>query len=355
MRAKGPGRRILLLQDGAIQSMRVPPHFRQLGARLVATWCALALCSAGCGHRRPPTIAVIPQTEGTMMWEGVHVGAESAAAETGSSIYWIAPTREDDIEAQIRLVNRITNGHYDGLVLAPDQALSLISPVRRALSRGIPTVIIGSPLPIPAAGNLSYILNDDEAGGRYAAKRVGKLLGGHGSVAILGLNPDVSSTMTRARAIEETLARDYPGIDIATERMGTFNAPHEQQVAEDALRAHPGLAAIVTLMSASLDGTLSALGSTPRGHNVHVIAFDGSGVPAFGNNPNLDCVIQENTRAMGRKAVELIHDRMLERQVPAVIRLEPTVITAENLNSAPVRYLLSQDWTLGRWRWSPTQ
>lgn len=335
--------------------MRAPPHFRQLGARLVATSCALALCAAGCGHRRPPTIAVIPQTEGTMMWEAVHVGAETAAAETGSSIYWIAPTREDDIEAQIRLVSRITNGHYNGLVLAPDQALSLISPIRRVLARGIPTVIIGSPLPIPAGGNLSYILNDDEAGGRLAAQRVGKLLNGHGSVAILGLNPDVSSTVIRARAIEESLAHDYPGIHIAAERMGTFNAPHEQQVAEDALRANPDLAAIVTLMSTTLDGTLSALSAEPGRRRLHVIGFDSAGFPAFQNNPDLDCVIQENTRAMGRKAVEFIHDRWLGRPVPAVLHLEPTVITSENLNSAAVRYMLSQDWTLGRWRWSPTQ
>jgi ribose transport system substrate-binding protein len=290
-----------------------------------------------------------------MSWEALHVGAETAAAETGSSIYWIAPTREDDIEAQIRLVNRVAGGHYGGLVLAPDQALSLISPVRGALSRGIPTVIICSPLPIPAEGNLSYILNDDEAGGRFAAQRIGTLLKGHGSLAILGLNPDVSSTMIRAHAIEAALAKNYPGIHIATEQMGTFNAPHEQQVAEDALRVHPDLAAIVTLMSTTLDGTLSALNSAPRRHQLHVIGFDSSGPPPFQSNPDLDCLIQEDTRAMGRKAVELIHDRMLGQPVPAVIHLEPVVITPDNLNSAPVRYMLSQDWTLGRWRWSPTQ
>jgi len=316
---------------------------------------ALVLCAAGCGHYRPPTIAVIPRTEGTNIWEAAHVGAETAAADTGVSIYWIAPTREDDIEAQIRLVNRIIKGHYAGLVLAPDQALSLISPVRRALSRGIPTVIIGSPLPIPAGGKLSYILNDDEAGGRYAAQRVSTLLHGHGTVAILGLNPDVSSTMIRARAIEQSFAENYPGIHIATERMGTFNAPHEQQVAEDALRTHPDLEAIVTLMSTTLYGTLSALHTAPRSHRVEVIGFDSAGTPSFDDNPELDCVIQENTRAMGREAVELIHARMRGQPVSAMTHLEPTIITRDNLNSASVRHMLSQDWTLGRWKWSPTQ
>lgn len=63
---------------------------------------------------------------------------------TGASLYWRAPTREDDIETQISLVEHVAQGNYQGLVLAPDQALSLISPVRLVLSRRIPTVIIGS-------------------------------------------------------------------------------------------------------------------------------------------------------------------------------------------------------------------
>lgn len=328
---------------------------RLFGRGLRQVSWALVLCATGCSHHRPPTIAVIAQTDGTTFWEAAHVGAETAAAHTGTSIYWIAPTREDDVEAQIRLVNHVIHGHYYGLVLAPDQALSLISPVRRALLRGIPTVIIGSPLSIPAGGLLSYILNDDEAGGRYAARRVATLLHGHGTVAILGLNPDVTSTMIRARAIEETLAGSYPGIHIAAEQMGTFNTPHEQQVAEDVLRTHPDLDAIVTLMWTTLDGTLSVLNSAPRSRRVEVIGFDSAGFPAFRGNPDLDCVIQEDTRAMGRKAVELLDDRMLGKPVPVMTHLEPKVITPDNLNSAAVRYMLSQDWTLGRWKWSSTQ
>lgn len=315
----------------------------------------VVLCAAGCGHRRPPAIAVIPQTEGTTLWEAAHVGVDEAAADTGSSIYWIAPTREDDIEAQIQLVNRVVKGHYSGLILAPDQALSLISPVRRALSQGIPTVIIGSPLPIPAGGNLSYVLNDDKEAGRIAAQHVAKILHGHGTVAILGLNPDVSSTIIRARAIDETLAANYPHIHIATERLGTYNTPHEQQLAEDVLRTQPNLDAIVTLMSTTLDGTLSALHAAPRKRRVKVIGFDSDGIPAFDLNPELDCVIQENTRAMGQKAMELIHERIAGKPAPHLIYLEPTVITRANLNSDAVRYMLSQDWTLGRWKWSTSQ
>src|SRR5579875_2416526 len=181
----------------------------------------LLVFAIGCPLRRqPPTIAVIPRTEGTLLWESAHVGAEFAAHHTGASIYWIAPTREDDVEGQIALVERMTSGRYQGLVLAPDQALSLISPVRRVLAQGIPTVIIGSPLPLPAGGKLSYILNDDEEAGRLAAQRIGTVLHGRGTVAVLGMTPDVTGIMVRERSFERALAAAFPEVRVVEKHLG---------------------------------------------------------------------------------------------------------------------------------------
>lgn len=331
---------------------------RQSGLRLALAGlaCAVTVCATSCNSHPQVKIAVIPQTEGTVFWEAEHTGAEEAADPAGIFIYWNAPTREDDVEAQIALVDRVVENNYQGLVLAPDQALSLIMPVRRALAQGIPTVIIGSPLPIPAGGNLSYILNDDEEGGRIAAQRAAVLLNGHGTVALLGINPDIAGVMIRARAFEQFAAQNYPGIRIVEKRMGSFNAPHEQQVAEETLRAHPDLDAVVALMSTTVDGTLHALDSTPEGRRVRVIGFDLGGNPLYdGREVNLDSAVQEDIRSMGQQAIEQIHARLLGQSVPATIRLHPKLITRENMNTPEVRMMLSQDWTLGRWRWSAIQ
>jgi len=313
---------------------------------------AIAACAASCGSGSKVVIAVIPQTEGNLIWEAAHVGVATGADRTGALIYWNAPTREDDVEAQIALVERVTGGGYQGLVLAPDQALSLISPVRTALARGIPTVIIGSPLPIPAGGNLSYILNDDQLGGQLAAKRVAELLHGRGSVAMIGVNPDVTATMIRARSFEEYLVQNFPGIRIVGRRMGSYNVPHEQQVAEDTLRMHPDLDVIVAFMSTSVDGTMAALSASPARRSIRVIGFDLGGYPSFERNPNLDCAIQEDTRSMGETAIELIQARRHGQPAPSLIRLPPALIDKDNINTPRVQAMLSQDWTLGHTHWS---
>ena len=278
-------------------------------------------------------------------------GRRTQPTRLGISIYWNAPAREDDVEAQIALVDRVCANNYQGLVLAPDQALSLIAPVRRALARGIPTVIIGSPLPIPAGGNLMYVLNDDDEGGRIAAQRVAGLLNGHGTVALLGINPDITGIMIRSRAFEGFLAQNDPGIHIVEKRLGTFNVAHEQQVAEETLRANPNLDVVVALMWPTIDGALSAINSSPENHHVRIIGFDPFGFPPpFEQGASLDSVIREDTRSMGRQAIEQIHAK--QRQICAVTdALPPKLITRENVNTPEVRFMV----TSRNWRWTPAQ
>jgi ribose transport system substrate-binding protein len=318
---------------------------------LAGVVCLLALWVSACGSRPQVRVAVIPQTEGNALWDPALEGAENAANPAGIMIYWNAPAREDDIEAQIALVDRVVDGNYQGLVLAPDQALSLIAPVRRAMARKIPTVVIGSSLPIPAGGDLMYILNDDVEGGRIAAHRVAGLLDGHGTVAVLGINPDITGIMVRSRAFEESLAQNYPDIRIVDKRMGTFNFAHEQQVAEDVLKANPNLDVVVGLMWPTIDGTLSALDTTPGNHHVRIIGFDPFGLPPFQQKASLDSVIREDTRSMTRQAIELIHRRLQGQTVPALVYLQPKLITRDNLESPEVRFML----TSRSWRWNPAQ
>jgi ribose transport system substrate-binding protein len=314
--------------------------------------CVLALWVTACGSHRPQVrIAVIPQTEGSSLWDPTQEGAEDAANPARISIYWNAPPREDDVETQIALVDRVVDGNYQGLVLAPVQALSLIAPVRRALAHDIPTVIIGSPLPIPAGGNLMYILNDDMEGGRIAARRVAALLNGHGTVALLGINPDITGIMIRSRAFEEYLAQNDPGIDIVEKRMGTFNVAHEEQEAEDTLQANPNLDVVVALMWPTIDGTLSALDSMPENHHVKIIGFDPFGLLPFEQKARLDSVIREDTRSMGRQAIELIHAKLQGHTVPALAYIQPKLITRDNIDSPEVRFMLASR----SWRWSPAQ
>ena len=303
----------------------------------------LALCFiVGCKVHRPATIAVIPRTSGTILWEPEDVGAQQAAAELGERIYWNASSREDDVDGQIALVDRVASGNYKGLVLAPDHSLALVTPVRRALAKGLPIVIVGSPLPIPANEDLSYVSNDEEAGGRLAAQRVAALVHGQGEVALTGIDPDIAGIMVRAKSIENFLTGSYPGIRIVVRRTGTFNFAHEQEGAGEVLRASPHLDVIIALTSTSMRGAVSTIESEHRNHAVKVIGFDPDSLPF--ENSCLDSIIAQNTRAMGERAIRMIHARALGQPLPARVIFEPLFIDRENASSKAVLEMLYAHW-----------
>ena len=305
----------------------------------------------GACHRAATTIAVIPRTSGTMLWEPEHGGAQAVALKSGVQIYWNAPTREDDIANQIALVDKVVAGNYQGLVLSPDHPLALITPVRRAMARGLPTVIVGSPLAIPPGNGLTYVLNDEEAGGRIVAQRIGTLLNGQGTVALLGLNPDILGVVTRARSLEQDLSVQYPNIHVVVKQTGSFNAPHEQQVAEETLKANPALDAIVALTATSCRGVLSAI-SERHLSRVRVIGFDPDSM--IFDSPNIDSLVLQDTRKMGAQAVLTVLAAIQGKSMPTVMRFEPTLVTRDNASSPRISEMTSMDWRPAamRWKWS---
>jgi ribose transport system substrate-binding protein len=309
-----------------------------------ALFAALSVCS-GCRTQKTPTIAVIPRTSGTPLWEPAHLGAEIAARAAGARIYWNAPTREDDVQAQIALVDSVIDRKYEGLVLAPDQALALIAPVRRALSKGIPTVIIASPLPLPAGNGLTYILSDEEQAGRMAAARVDQMLHGNGSIAILGINPDVTAIMTRAHSLQTLLAQQFPGIKIVDKRMGSFNTPHDQQLAEEILRNNSDLRVIVALTSSATRGAFSALSHEGANQKTRIIGFDEPDRALLLRDSPIDSIILPRTREMGNRAVEIIMAQRQGMSVSTEVKLAPVLATPDDFDAENIRGMFSMDWS----------
>ena len=161
----------------------------------------------GCGIREPRTIAAIPGTDGAEIWEAAHAGAELAGHQQAYKIYWNAPARRDDVEGQITLVQHAIDSHQSGIVLAPDHFLALLTTIQNAEARNIPVAIIRSQLAIPEGANLTYIVNDDDAMGRMAADRIGSVLHGKGTVAVIGIDSNDSGVVLRSLAFEAALKR----------------------------------------------------------------------------------------------------------------------------------------------------
>src|SRR5258708_19420989 len=126
----------------------MPAHLIRKNDALWLTFLVVLVCSPACrnGSR---LIAVIPRSCGTVLWEPEHAGVTHLAQANGVDVYWNAPPREDDVEGQIALLNNVMRRGLSGVILTPDEALPLRTPLRRIFPPCLPVVLSGPTLGIP--------------------------------------------------------------------------------------------------------------------------------------------------------------------------------------------------------------
>ncbi len=290
-----------------------------------------------------PVIAVIPRTCGTALWEPEHAGAAAVARANGLDIYWNAPTRDDDIETQIALIEKARARGYAGIIVSPIQTLPMRTPMRRVLAQGIPAVVIGTELGISPGAKLAYVLSDEQAGGQLAARRIGAILHGQGTIAILGINPQLMSSIVREHSFENTLASEFPGIRVTVRRFGLASVPREQQAAEELLYKGTNVDAIVALSLASTRGAYYALVEFNKEHSIKLVGFDQDLLPPI-RTGGIDSVVVQNTYEMGRLAMGLMDRELHHETVSPELIVQPVLMTRENIDSAEIRQILNLSW-----------
>jgi ribose transport system substrate-binding protein len=281
-----------------------------------------------------PTIAFIPQTAGPMLWEVEHLGATQAVQKLRCHLYWNTPTSEADVAGQVKLIERVARGNYQGLVVAPNHRLSILSPLRRALAAGLPVVVVAEPLDLPAGPKLGYIVNDDEKMGELAAAEIARLLHGKGNVAVVGLTATAPGVTLRLRGAERLLARRFPDVRVVSRSGGAYNTALAEELTRGAVDSRPGLDAVLGLTASSTRGVHAALNSRLPGKPIVIVGCEqDTDLIGYVGSGEIAAVTAENTYRMGYEAVELITASLQGKPLPARSVIPPFLITKQNLYS----------------------
>jgi len=289
-----------------------------------------------------PTIAVIPQTDGAMLWEVEHFGAKVAANARKYHLSWSAPTSENDVAGQVSLIDRVSRGKHQGLILAPNHPLAIRAPLRRALAAGLPVVVVAAPLDLPSSKALTYVVNDDDKMGELAAAEIARLLEGEGAIAIVGLSRYAPGVSHRARATERFLAEHFPKIRVAARLAGAYNAARAEELVSGAMDEYPDVKAVVALTAVSTRGAHAAIKGR-RGHgSVRLVGCeqDSDSIGYVGSG-EIAAVVAINTYQMGYRAVELISEFWAGKPMPARSVVPPLLITRRNFNAAETSLFVS--------------
>jgi ribose transport system substrate-binding protein len=307
----------------------------------------LPVCLAGSlflfRHAQPPVIAVIPRTCGTFLWEAEHTGIARMAPAYGLRIYWNGPMREDDLQGQIDILTADLERGMRGVILSPIAALPLRVPVRKAVEQGVPVVVVGTDLGLAPGKDLAYVLNDEARGGQMAARRIGKRLDGHGNVAILGINRELTSTAERALSVERTFATEFPGITVTFRSVARPTVSQEQQVAERMLVDGGNIDGIVALTEASTRGAFYALTEFNRTTATPLVGFDQNLLAPI-RTGEIDSVVIQDTDEMGRAAIQLMDQEIHGGAKQPYVTVEPKLVTKQTIDSPAIQQILDLSW-----------
>ena len=294
------------------------------------------------------TIAVIPKGTSHTFWQSIHAGAERAGKETGATIIWRGPLREDDRDAQVSEVEGFVSRGVSGIVLAPLDETALMQPVAEATQKKIPVLIFDSGL----KGNdyISFVATDNLKGGRLGGERLAQSIGGKGKVILLRYAEGHDSTGKREQGFLDAMKAN-PGIEVvSSNQYGGADVEGAYKKAEALLSTYKkpdgslGIDGIFTPNESVSFAMLRVLQDNGWAGKVKFVGFDASPNLVAGlRNGGIDGLVVQDPVHMGYVAVKTMVAHLKGQRVEKWIDTGVHVATKDNMDTPEIKGLLEPD------------
>jgi len=310
----------------------------------VALLLAFFLLAAACNRQKQRRIAVIPKGTSNVFWQSVHAGAAAAGEEFHAEILWDGPPKETDYSRQLEIFDSMLNRHVDGIVVAAADKTILSGSLDRAAREKVPVVVFDSG--VDSTNYVSFVATNNYEGGQLAARQMGQLLNGKGSVAMMQNAPGSASTMDRERGFKDVIAKEFPGIEIVAEQYSMSDRAKALTAVENILTAHPKLKGIFASSEPSSVGAAQAVKSHGIAHLMKLVAFDSSdGLIEDLQSGVIDALVAQNPWKIGYEGVKAAVQKLDGKTPPKKIDLSAVVITKVDLDKIEIQQLLHPDLT----------
>ncbi|MDP9169334.1 MAG: substrate-binding domain-containing protein [Acidobacteriota bacterium] len=303
---------------------------------------AVSLLAASCNRQKQRRIAVIPKGTSHVYWQSVHAGATAAGKQFHVEIIWDGPPNETDYSRQLEIFDSMLNRHVDGVVVAADDRTTLNASLARAVRESVPVVVFDSG--VDSTDYVTFVATNNFEAGQMGARKLGQLLKGKGSVAMIDHASGSASTMDRERGFKELLGREFPGIQVVAEQYGMADRAKAMAVTENILTSHPGLDGLFASSEPSSVGAAQAVKSRGLGGKIRLVAFDSSeGLVEDLKAGVIDALVAQDPFKIGYEGVRAVTDKLDGKTPTKKMDLNAVVITKADLEKPEIRKLLHPD------------
>ena len=317
---------------------------------------ALAACSSGSssssttsGSSAPSTAAssaaaagksynveLVVGTKSDDFYVTMECGAMAEAKALGVNLTVTGPADFSPSE-QAPILNAVAASKPDALIVAPTDTKALNPELTRIENEGVKVVFVDTTTTDPSVA-VSHITSDNTGGGKLAADSLATQIGAKGTVAVINVNPGISTTDARIAGFTAEMKAKYPNITVlGTQYDNDSSATAASQVEAD-ITAHPNLSGVFATNVLSAQGAATGIQHAGAAGKVKVATFDAEPqqITALKSN-TIQLAIAQSPYLEGQDGVQQAVNALSGKQVSANIGTPLVAITQQNVNSASVQ------------------
>ena len=263
-------------------------------------------------------------------------GAMAEAKTLGVNLTVTGPA-DFSAPEQAPILNAVAASKPDALIVAPTDTKALNPELSRIANEGVKVVFVDTTTTDPSVA-VSHITSDNTGGGKLAADSLATAIGGKGTVAVINVNPGISTTDARIAGFNAEMKAKYPGITVlAVQYDNDSSATAASQVEAD-ITAHPNLSGVFATNVLSAQGAATGIQHAGASGKVKVATFDAEPQQITALKANtIQLAIAQSPYLEGQTGVEQAVNALSGKPVTANIGTPLVAITQQNVNSPSVQ------------------
>jgi ribose transport system substrate-binding protein len=203
---------------------------------------------------------------GVEYWVAAFEGFKDAAKQLGVKAVY-SGTPEYDLNKQMTVFDQVVSKKPAGIALSPVDQAGCSEGVKAAQGKGIPVVNFASNTDAAPTG---FVTSDNVKEGQFAARTVGRELGGKGKVMVT--RNTQSNHQKRVDVFVETIKKEFPGIQLVADVLTQQDTNKAYTAVLTVLQKHPDLGAVFSPEGPSGRGAATA--AVEKGGKVKVLTCD---------------------------------------------------------------------------------
>jgi ribose transport system substrate-binding protein len=305
----------------------------------IAALAGVVVLAAACGgstssgsSAKHYKVTLIAGTTADNFYVTMNCGAQSEAKKLGATYTFTGPNHFDPA-SQIPVVNSVNAEHPDAVLIAPTDVTALIQPMQQMKASGIKVVEVDTHVNDPSIA-VSHIASDNTKGGQMAADTLAQLVGGHGTVMVVNVNPGISTTDARDQGFHQQMASKYHNITVLPTQYDNDDQGKAAQILTSTYAAHPDLTGVFAANTISAEGVATGIRNAGATGKIKTVGFDAEPQSVQDlNNDVVQALIAQQPARIGSDGVQQAVNALSGKAVQSKIGTDLVSITKANMSS----------------------